>query len=65
MILEPPSRDPGPHLSYAVQWFSFAAIFLLGWIALLVRRGGGDAGEPGDALRRRPGGPPDPPDPPG
>lgn len=41
--LELPSIEPGPHLSYAVQWFSFAAIFLIGWMVLLVRRPG-----PGD-----------------
>ncbi|MDX1673720.1 MAG: SURF1 family protein [Longimicrobiales bacterium] len=36
--LEPPRLEPGPHLSYAVQWFSFAAIALIGWVVLLVRR---------------------------
>jgi surfeit locus 1 family protein len=36
--LDPPTLDPGPHLSYAIQWFSFATIFLVGWIILLVRR---------------------------
>lgn len=36
--LDPPGLDPGPHLSYAVQWFSFATIFLVGWTVLLVRR---------------------------
>jgi surfeit locus 1 family protein len=28
--LNPPVLDGGPHLSYAVQWFSFAAIALIG-----------------------------------
>lgn len=36
--LPPPELGSGPHLSYAVQWFSFAAIFLIGWAALVVRR---------------------------
>lgn len=27
----PPPIDAGPHWSYAIQWFSFAAIFLIGW----------------------------------
>jgi surfeit locus 1 family protein len=36
--LGPPALDAGPHLSYAVQWFSFAVIFLGGWIALVARR---------------------------
>lgn len=30
-----PGLDEGPHLGYAVQWFSFALIFVVGWIALL------------------------------
>jgi cytochrome oxidase assembly protein ShyY1 len=35
--LELPSLDSGPHFSYALQWFSFAAIAAIGW-ALLCRR---------------------------
>jgi surfeit locus 1 family protein len=31
----PPSLDDGPHLSYAIQWFSFALIILVGTGALL------------------------------
>jgi surfeit locus 1 family protein len=38
--LDNPAPGSGPHLSYAVQWFSFAAIFLLGWVALVARRTG-------------------------
>ena len=34
-----PAFDNGPHLSYAIQWFSFAAIALVGTAALLRRRG--------------------------
>lgn len=60
--LPPPPLDEGPHLSYAIQWFSFAAIGLIGWIVLLLRgeRGErGDRGDRGDAdedtsVRRRP-----------
>lgn len=33
--LDPPALDPGPHLGYAIQWFSFAVIAILGWIALV------------------------------
>ena len=33
----PPQFDEGPHLSYAVQWFSFAIIGIVGWIVLLAR----------------------------
>lgn len=33
----PPALDNGPHLSYAVQWFSFAVIVLVGTAALLRR----------------------------
>lgn len=37
--LPPPALDAGPHLSYAFQWFGFAAIFVIGWAALVMRRG--------------------------
>ncbi|HEX7049946.1 MAG TPA: SURF1 family protein [Longimicrobiales bacterium] len=37
--LPPPAMDNGPHLGYAIQWFSFAAIALIGWITLAVRQG--------------------------
>ena len=33
-----PALDNGPHLSYAIQWFSFAVIALVG-TAVLIRRG--------------------------
>lgn len=36
--LNPPVLDEGPHLGYAVQWFSFAIIGIVGWIILLVRQ---------------------------
>jgi surfeit locus 1 family protein len=35
--LPPPPLDEGPHRGYAIQWFSFAAIAIVGWIALLHR----------------------------
>lgn len=35
---DPPDTSRGPHLGYAVQWFSFAAIALIGWAALMWRR---------------------------
>lgn len=35
--LEPPELGEGPHLSYAIQWFTFPAIFVAGWV-ILVRR---------------------------
>ncbi len=37
--LQPPVLDRGPHLGYAIQWFSFAAIALIGWITLMLRKG--------------------------
>jgi len=37
--LEPPHPDEGNHLSYAVQWFGFAAIFLVGLGVMVARRG--------------------------
>ncbi len=35
--LPAPTLDEGPHLSYAAQWFIFAACVLVGWV-LAVRR---------------------------
>ena len=35
--LAPPPLDEGPHLSYAIQWFSFAAIALVGGAAVAMR----------------------------
>jgi surfeit locus 1 family protein len=32
-----PEVGDGPHLGYAVQWFSFAAIFLIGFLVVVVR----------------------------
>ena len=40
--IDPPSLDEGPHRSYAIQWFSFAAIALVGG-TLLVRGSRGNA----------------------
>lgn len=34
----PPSQGEGPHLSYAWQWFGFAAVFVVGFLAFA--RGG-------------------------
>lgn len=34
-----PQLSEGPHLSYAIQWFSFAAIALVGAFVLLRRKG--------------------------
>ena len=36
--LHPPAVDQGPHLGYAIQWFSFAIIGIGGWLALVLRR---------------------------
>jgi cytochrome oxidase assembly protein ShyY1 len=36
-VREPPEISDGPHLSYAVQWFVFAAIALIGY-PILIRR---------------------------
>lgn len=38
--LEPPPLDSGPHLGYALQWFSFALIGIIGWVALVLKRRG-------------------------
>jgi surfeit locus 1 family protein len=36
--LPPPELTNGPHLSYVIQWFSFAVIILVGTAALLRRK---------------------------
>ena len=37
-IVDPPPRDEGPHRSYAIQWFLFATVVLVGYPFLLRRR---------------------------
>jgi surfeit locus 1 family protein len=48
--LPPLDVSDGPHLSYAVQWFSFSAIAIVGWIALLRRAASRSTGRGGPAL---------------
>jgi len=38
--LTPPPLDEGPHLNYAIQWFAFAAIALVGAGVVIRQRGG-------------------------
>jgi surfeit locus 1 family protein len=37
--LEPPALNDGPHLSYAVQWFAFATIAIVGGTIFAFRKG--------------------------
>lgn len=37
IVLPPPTPDEANHLSYALQWFAFTAIAIVGWLALLKR----------------------------
>jgi cytochrome oxidase assembly protein ShyY1 len=37
VVLPPPALDEGPHLSYAIQWFLFTAVALIGFPILIVR----------------------------
>jgi len=46
--LPPPALDEGPHFSYAIQWFSFAAIGLTGWLVMLLRGQGAQRAPGGD-----------------
>jgi surfeit locus 1 family protein len=39
VAVPPPPLDEGSHLGYAIQWFSFALIGIIG-LAILLRRGG-------------------------
>lgn len=52
----PPPLDEGPHMSYAIQWFSFAAIAIVGTIFFLRAGGAGDRrrDEPALALEGEP-----------
>jgi surfeit locus 1 family protein len=33
--IPPPGLDDGPHLSYAIQWFTFAALAVVGWVVVV------------------------------
>jgi surfeit locus 1 family protein len=44
--LEAPPLDPGPHLGYAIQWFSFALIALVGWMVMVMKTGVARGGNP-------------------
>jgi cytochrome oxidase assembly protein ShyY1 len=46
--VHPPGPGDGPHRSYAVQWFLFATVGIIGWVTLLATRG-----PFGQARRRR------------
>ncbi|MFN0092579.1 MAG: SURF1 family protein [Acidimicrobiales bacterium] len=37
----PPERTEGSHLSYAVQWFTFSLMALLGWVVVVRRHAAG------------------------
>jgi surfeit locus 1 family protein len=37
--LPAPALDAGPHLGYAIQWFSFAVVALVGWMAMIMKSG--------------------------
>lgn len=55
VALPAPDLDDGPHLGYAIQWFSFALIALVGWVVLLMRREGrGAAGRVATRSERGP-----------
>jgi cytochrome oxidase assembly protein ShyY1 len=49
-VLPAPTLGNGPHLSYALQWFSFMLVAIVGWFILLRR----DSGEQ-EAFRREEG----------
>ena len=48
----PPELDDGPHLGYALQWFSFAAIAVLGWGAMVLKARATRDATPGPAEPR-------------
>jgi cytochrome oxidase assembly protein ShyY1 len=55
VVLPPPDLNAGPpNLSYAIQWFSFAAIALVGYFILALRRGEDASRNGEDASRNEP-----------
>jgi surfeit locus 1 family protein len=54
-IVDPPARDEGPHRSYAIQWFLFAGVVLVGYPLLMRRRAREerDAAQPDSATQER------------
>lgn len=52
---EPPVFDLGNHVSYAVQWFAFAAVALVGY-PVLVRRTARERADEPELVRQGPGG---------
>ncbi len=40
VVLDPPVIDEGPHLGYAIQWFSFAVIAVVGGAVLALKSDG-------------------------
>jgi surfeit locus 1 family protein len=47
-----PELTDGPHLSYVIQWFSFAVIIVVGSVALFRKTARAPYGRPGRALSR-------------
>ncbi len=48
--LKAPPLDEGPHLSYAIQWFSFAAIAIVGAAIVIIRGSREEQGSPDESL---------------
>jgi surfeit locus 1 family protein len=48
-----PTLDEGPHLGYAIQWFSFGLIALIGWIAVVLKGSGRTVEDGGEELPDR------------
>jgi cytochrome oxidase assembly protein ShyY1 len=53
-VLPTPATDEGPHLSYAVQWFLFAGVGVVGWPVLLQRTGREERSRDRRTARRTP-----------
>jgi cytochrome oxidase assembly protein ShyY1 len=48
--LPPLDLSEGPHLSYAIQWFGFSTVALVGWAVLLRRRSGHGRHHPSESF---------------
>ncbi|NEE04225.1 SURF1 family protein [Phytoactinopolyspora halotolerans] len=49
LALPQPEADPGPHLSYALQWFIFAVVGVTGFVLLIRAEAKGRGPEPTDS----------------
>ena len=55
LLIPEPERGDGPHLSYAIQWFTFSLLAIVGWALVVRREAKGVRGKPPRGLILEPG----------